>query len=77
MAFGEVVFVVEDGDVSSYEAVGDVSSAVDVGSIHDDAVLYLGVLYGVVVSDARVGSYTLCQVSVWVVRAWPKRSTSR
>ena len=57
MAFGEVVFVVEDGDVSSDEAVGDVSPAVYVGSLHDDAVLHLGVLYCVVISDACVRAY--------------------
>ncbi len=56
MAFGEVVFVVEDGDVLAYEAVCDSSSAVYVGALHYDGVLYLGVSDGGVVSDARVGA---------------------
>jgi len=46
--------VVEDGDVSAYEAVRDPSSAVYVVALHDDGVLYLGVPDGGVVSDARV-----------------------
>ena len=50
MAFGEVVFVVEDGDFLACRVVGDVSYSVNVCSLHDDAVLYLRVLYGVVVS---------------------------
>ncbi len=29
MAFGEVFYVAEDGDVSVYEAIGDSSSAVE------------------------------------------------
>ena len=45
MVFRYDVFVVEDGDVSSYETVLDVSSAIDVGSFHDNAVLNLRVLY--------------------------------
>lgn len=56
MAFGEIVFVVEDGDVLTYEAVRDPSSAVYVGALHDDSVLYLGVPDGGVVSCARVGA---------------------
>jgi len=44
--------VVEDGDVSSDEAVDDVSSAVYVGSLHDDAVLYLPDLYDAEALDA-------------------------
>ena len=43
MAFGEFVFVIEDGDVSAYEAVRDSSSAVYVVALHDDGVLYLSV----------------------------------
>ena len=49
--------MVEDGDVSAYEAVRDLSSAVYVVALHDDGVLYLGVPDGGVVSDARVGAY--------------------
>jgi len=45
------LFVVEDGDVSADEAVRYPSSAVPLVALHDDGVLYLGVLYGVVVSD--------------------------
>jgi len=56
VAFGEVMFVVEDGDVLAYEAVGDSSPAVYAGALHDDGVLYLGVLDGGVVSDAGVGA---------------------
>ena len=56
MALGEVLFVAEDFDVSSDEAVGDASAAVDVGAFHDDGVLYLGVADGCVVSYARVGA---------------------
>jgi len=52
VAFGEVVFVVENGDVLAYEAVCDSFSAVERLL---DAVLYLGVSDGCVVSDARVG----------------------
>lgn len=33
------------------------SAAVDVGSIHDDGVLYLGVAYSGVVADCCVGAY--------------------
>jgi len=36
----------EDFDVSSDEAVGDASGAVDVGAFHDDGVLYLGIADG-------------------------------
>jgi len=46
VAFGDVLFVSEDFDVSSYEAVCDASSTVYVGSLHDDAILYLGVADG-------------------------------
>ena len=42
--------MVEDGDVSAYEAVRDLSSAVYVVALHDDGVLYLGVPDGGVVS---------------------------
>ncbi|MBA7663197.1 hypothetical protein ES703_71236 [subsurface metagenome] len=49
--------MVEDGDVSAYEAVRDPSSAVYVVALHYDGVLYLGVPDGGVVSDARVGAY--------------------
>ena len=38
VAFGEVVFVAEDGDVLAYEAVCDSSSAVYVGALHYDGV---------------------------------------
>ncbi len=48
--------MVEDGDVSAYEAVRDPSSAVYVVALHDDGVLYLGVPDGGVVSVARVGA---------------------
>ena len=37
--------MVEDGDVSAYEAVRDPSSAVDWGVLQDYAVLPLGVVY--------------------------------
>ncbi len=56
MASWEVVFVVKDGNVLTYEAVRDPSPAVYVGALHYDGVLYLGVLDGGVVSDARVGA---------------------
>ena len=56
MASWEVVFVVEDLDSSSYEAVGDAASAVYVGAFHYDAVLHLGVGDGGIVSDAGVGA---------------------
>ena len=56
MAFGEVVFVAEDGDVLAYEAVRDSSPAVNVGALHDDGVLYLGISNSGVVSDAGVGA---------------------
>ena len=52
MAFGEVVFVVEDGDVSSDEAVGDVSSAVDVGS---KMVFSISVFWMVMLSPIMAG----------------------
>ena len=42
MALGEIVFVAEDCDASSYGAVRDESSAVDIHSVHDYAVLDLG-----------------------------------
>ena len=48
--------MVEDGDVSPYEAVRDPSSTVYVVTLHDDSVLYLSVPDGSVVSDARVGA---------------------
>ena len=47
MASGDVFFRAEDLYVSSDEAVHDASPAVDVGSFHDYAVLYLGVQDGV------------------------------
>lgn len=56
MSLGDVLLVAEDPDPSSYEAVGDAASAVYVGALHDDGVLYLGVSDGGVVSDARVGA---------------------
>jgi len=56
VASGEVVFVVEGGGVLAYEAVGDASSAVYVGALHDDGVLYLGVPDCGMVSDAGVGA---------------------
>jgi len=43
--------VVEDGDVSAYEAVRDPSPVVYVVALHDEGVLYLGVPDGGVVSD--------------------------
>ncbi len=55
MPFRDVLFVAEDFHVSSDEAVGDASSAVDVGAFHDDGALYLGVADGDIVSDACVG----------------------
>ena len=42
--------MVDDGDVSSYETICYVSSAVDVGTLHDDAVLNLRVLDVVIIS---------------------------
>ena len=44
--------MVEDGGVSSDDAVGDVSSAVYVGSLHDDAVL--------VIRDWMVSVFSSC-----------------
>ena len=58
--------MVEDLDSSAYEAVGDPAAAVDVGSLHDDAVLDLCVQDGGVVAyagvgaDVRVGAYKAC-----------------
>ena len=46
--------MVEDGDVSAYEAVRDPSSAVYVVALHNDGVFYLGVTDCCVISDARV-----------------------
>ena len=43
MALREVLFVAEDLDFPSDEAVGDAPAAVDVGALHDYAVLYLAV----------------------------------
>ena len=43
--------MVEDGDVSAYEAVRDPSPVVYVVALHDEGVLYLGVPDGGVVSD--------------------------
>lgn len=64
MALGDVPFVAEDGDVSSYETVGDASAAGDVCAFHDDGVLDLGVLDGDIVSDARVGADAGC-LGLW------------
>jgi len=61
---GDVLFVAEDGDVSPYEAIGDASAAIDMSAFHDDAVLYLGVADGGVVSDARVRSYECVRLDV-------------
>ena len=61
MAFGYVLGGVHDLDVLSYYAVGYPFAAVDVGSVHDDGVLDLGVGDADVVSDAGVGAY----VGVW------------
>jgi len=52
----QALFVSEDLDLPSYQAVYDASVAVDVGALHDDGVLDLGVHDGGVVSDARVGA---------------------
>ena len=41
MAFREVLFVVEDGDVLAYESVCDSSSAVYVVALNYDGVRYL------------------------------------
>ena len=54
MASREVTLVSEDLHVSPDEAVGDASSAVDVGAFHDDY-HYLAVSDGGVVSEARLG----------------------
>ena len=51
--------------LSADEAVGYPFAAVDVGSVHDDGVLDLGVGYADVVSDAGVGAY----VGVWAYLA--------
>ena len=56
MALRDVLFVSENCDVSPDEAVGDSSTAVDVGAFHDDGVLDLCVADGCVVSDAGVGA---------------------
>jgi len=49
VSFWDVVFGAEDGYASSYEAVCDAFSAVDMGSFHDD-IFYLCVADGCVVS---------------------------
>ena len=54
MAFGEILFVVEDGDILAYEAVCDSSTAVYVCALHDDSVFDLGVSDDYMVSDARI-----------------------
>ena len=58
----------EDGDVSPDEAVCDASPAVDVGPLHDYAVLCLGVADGGVVSDACVGADAGFALSILEIR---------
>lgn len=41
VASGDVLFVSEYLDFPYYQAINDALAAVDVGSVHDDAVLYL------------------------------------
>jgi len=62
VASGDVLFVAEDSDASPDEAVCDASPAIDVGSIHDEGVLYLGVADSDIVADAGVGA----DVGVWI-----------
>ena len=56
MALWDVLFVAEDLDFSSDQAVYYASAAVDVGSFHDEGILDLGVVDGGVVADAGVGA---------------------
>ena len=43
MAPGEVGLVVENSDLTAYDAVGDAPAAVYVGALHDYAVLHFSV----------------------------------
>jgi len=56
LTFRQVLFIAEELDISSDEAVCDAPSTVDVGSFHDSAVLHLGVTDYRVVSDTGVGA---------------------
>jgi len=49
--------VVEDSDLTAYDAVGDAPATVDVGALHDYAVLHLGVQNIGTVTDASVRAH--------------------
>ena len=60
MAFGNIPFKGEYFYFSSYDAVGDMFTAVDIGSFHDDAVLDFSILKDNIISYTRIWS------DVWI-----------
>ena len=73
MAFWDVLFVTQDLDVSPDEAVDDAPPAVNVGSFHDYAVLYLGVEDGGVVAYDG-GAYDGCSDLIDLYDSWFKKA---